>query len=328
MNSKKLLGLILAIVFFLVTAISGVVSAYILNEFWCSFGMEDAFSDTTSQLVNSYDEDLALIYVVGDMYDVGDSFEARISGVYLHQATLAQIEELSYDDNNKGILLYLDTPGGAAQVGDELYLALMEYKEITGRPIYSYIHSMGASAGYYAACATDTVVMNRNALTGSIGTVISLVDYSGLYEKLGIVNYTYTSGDFKSFANEEDQAEQDEIYQGIVDSYFDRFVDVVALGRNMSRSQVLELADGRPFVADQALENGMIDVIGDFNDTLDLIKAETGYDVYYYEFNADLSIFDGIFSPISNIFPKSETQILTELLADQKPMEVLYELQD
>ncbi len=327
MNNKKTGGLIVAAIIFFFTAVSGVISAYIMRDFW-SFLDFSSESGELIEEIQGYDEDIALIYVVGGMYDYGDSFEARISGVYLHQATLAQIDELAYDDNNKGIMLYMNTTGGASQVGDELYLALMEYKELTGRPIYTYMHSYGASAGYYAACASDKIFIERNSITGSIGVIMSTVDYSGLYEKLGIEEKVYTSGDFKHFASEENEAEQDAIYQGIIDEYYSRFVEVVMQGRSMSEQTVLQLADGRIYTANQALDNGLIDEIGDFDYAVNRIYEETGYDVYHYSLVGDLSIFDEIFAAVSNIVPKSDTQVLTELLEDSKPMEVLYVLQD
>ncbi len=324
MNSKKTWGIVLAAVLFLIISISGVVSAYIMQDFWSVFDYDT--TDVLGDTVNTYGEDIAILYVVGSMSDLADTFETRLSGAYMHQATIAQIEEMAADQNNKGILLYLDTGGGVSQVGDELHAALMEYKELTGRPIYSYIHSVGASAGYYAACATDKIVMNRNAITGSIGVTLSITDYTGLYEKLGIEQRNYASGDLKGIVAPEHRSEEDAVYQGLVDEFFEYFIEVVMNGRDMSRQEVLELADGRIYTANQALNNGLVDGIANFDETINLIKEETGYDVYYYPNDSEMPLFDQFFATIQSIFPKSESQILTELLNDAKPMEILYEL--
>ncbi len=327
MNGKKTAGLIIAAIIFFFTAVSGVISAYIMRDFWNILDFSSESGEIIEDL-QGYDEDIALIYVVGGMYDYGDSFEARMSGAYLHQATLTQIEELANDEHNKGIMLYMNTTGGASQVGDELYLALMEYKELTDRPIYTYMHSYGASAGYYAACASDKIFIERNSLTGSIGVIMSTVDYSGLYEKLGIEEKVYTSGDFKYTASQENEEEEDAIYQALIDEYFERFVEVIMQGRSMSEQEVLSLADGRIYSANQAFENGLVDEIGDFDYAMERIFEETGYEVYHYPLYGDLSIFDEIFAAVTNIIPKSDNQILTELLEGSKPMEVLYVLQD
>ena len=83
---------------------------------------------------------------------------------------LDTIDCLINDDKNKGLFIFVDSPGGTVYEADELYLKLCEYKE-SGRPIYAYFAHMAASGGYYIGCAADYIMTNRNCTTGSIGVI-------------------------------------------------------------------------------------------------------------------------------------------------------------
>ena len=107
------------------------------------------------------------------------------------------IDRLMMDDHNRGILLYVDSPGGTVYESEELYDRLQEYRDLTGRPIWCYMAHYAASGGYMAAVASDKIYANMNTVTGSIGVIMSGYDMTGLYEKLGIRYYSITSGDYK-----------------------------------------------------------------------------------------------------------------------------------
>lgn len=94
------------------------------------------------------------------------------------------IDELMDDSNNKGILLYVDSPGGTVYESEELYQKLKEYKETTKRPIWDYMAHYAASGGYMVSMASDKIYANSNTTTGSIGVIMSGYDMSGLYKSL------------------------------------------------------------------------------------------------------------------------------------------------
>ncbi len=323
MNTKKTIGIVIACIILLITGVSGVLAAQTLQEFTSSF---DTAQDEL--LTATYNQDIALVKIIGTIEDTEDDLNAIINSTYRHDATVSQIKELTTNSNNKGIMLYLDTPGGGVLESDEVYLALMEYKETTDRPVYAYMDSMAASGGYYIACAADKIICNRNGMTGSLGVVLGFTDLTGLYEKLGIEQKVYTSGPFKASAPEELQSEEDAIYQSIVDEAYDQFVDIIVSGRNLSEKQVLELADGRLYTPKQALDAKLIDVIGDFDDAVSIVYSETGYEVNHYPLISDFDFFDRLFASASNIIPKSDSQALLEVLNDTEPMELYYVLQN
>ena len=206
---------------------------------------------------------IARIKVIGEISGSASRF-ASSDNAYHHRWTMQTIDTLIGDENNKGICLWLDTPGGAVYESDELYLKLMEYKEKTGRPIYSYMLRIAASGGYYVAAASDEVYANRNAWTGSIGVTIgTLFDVTGFLEKYGVQTETITSGRNKAMGSyyEPLTEEQREIFQSLVDDAYDRFIEIVALGRGMTVKEAVVIGDGRLYTAGQALEAGLIDGI-------------------------------------------------------------------
>ena len=104
---------------------------------------------------------------------------------------------MAEDDRNKGMILYVNTPGGSVYASDELYLKIKDYQETTGRPVYSSMQSQATSGGYYISAPCDKIIANRNCWTGSIGvTMGTFIDISGLLSDLCLL---YTSVPFCRF---------------------------------------------------------------------------------------------------------------------------------
>ena len=254
---------------------------------------------------------LAVVATVGNgpiatdyiaVLDIVGTISENDGYTYDQQYLLDSVEQIMEDHHNLGLILHIDSPGGAVYQIDELYLKLMDYKETTGRPVYAAIESYAASGGYYEACAADKIYANRNAITGSIGVIMGeFVDLSGLLDRLG-VNVSYiTSGANKSMGNSYQPLteEQKVIYQSICNEYYDRFVKIVAEGRNLDERTVRKLADGRIYSASQALQHGLIDGLESFDDTVSRMTADLGYDsidVQYFQYTASYGLLDYILS--------------------------------
>lgn len=216
---------------------------------------------------------VAVLHVEGTITNTRSTGLFATPEEYDHEYLMNAVHSLIGNPNNKGILLYIDSPGGEVYTTDELYLKLLEYKEITGRPIYAYCASMAASGGYYLAVTGDKILMNRNCMTGSIGvTAGTVIDISGFLQENGIKTTSIYVGRNKNMGSyfDEFSDEQKEIYTGILQESYDQFVEVVADGRNMSVEEVTVLADGRIYSPKQALENGLIDGIMGYQETVDL----------------------------------------------------------
>ena len=209
---------------------------------------------------------------VANLYITGVIEEANES--YNQEWLLDTIDELENDQNNVGIMLVIDSPGGSVYEADEVYLALRKYKN-SGKQLWAYFKSIAASGGYYIACAADSIYANRNTMTGSIGVIIGpTFDATALLEKIGVKATSFVSGKNKGMLNFNEPLtdEQKDIVQALVDECYEQFTDIVASARNKSIKEVKALADGRLYTAKQAKENGLIDFIGTLENAEDRMK--------------------------------------------------------
>ena len=231
------------------------------------------------------------------------------------------LDELMDDENNKGILLYVDSPGGAVYESEELYDKLMEYKKITKQPIWTYMAHYAASGGYMASVSSDKIYANKNTVTGSIGVIMSGYDLTGLYKKLGIRYVSITSGKNKDSSRL--TKEQVKIYQSQVDECYEAFVSKVADGRKISKEQVKKLADGRTYTATQAKNNGLIDKISSYDEMQDEMSDKLKTDEFY-EPERKTSLLDELFAKAGSLVPKSEAQVLKETAEECKSGGLMY----
>ncbi len=226
-------------------------------------GIRDALAPDTYEVTTGFGHPyIGTVNVVGEISETASS-------TYNQRYLLNAIDAMMADEDNRGLILYVNTPGGSVYASDELYLKIKQYQSETGRPVYASMQSQATSGGYYISAPCDKIIANRNCWTGSIGvTMGTMLDISELLDNLGIKTHTITSGDNKAMGSsyEAMTEEQKEIFQGLVDEAYDQFVDIVAEGRDMDEETVRELADGRIYTAKQALENGLIDAIGTYEE--------------------------------------------------------------
>ena len=313
MNKKQIGGLIIAAVLFIAVGVSSVLTNT-FSERMLADSMEQILTDSVGFDPPS-DDYIAVVRVEGTIQEQTAAGMFDVPVGYQHITTLDYIDNLMGDGNNRGILLYVDSPGGTVYESEELYLKLKEYKEQTGRPVWDYMAHYAACGGYLISMAADKIYANPNTTTGSIGVIMSGFDMTGLYEKLGIRYVSITSGDFKDSSKMTD--EQIAVYQEQVDEYYNKFVGIVAEGRGMAEEDVKTLADGRVYTANQALENGLVDEISLYEDMTAAMSSELGaYE--FYEPESEISFFSSLFAKVESVIPKSEAQILTETAADME----------
>ena len=226
------------------------------------------------------------------------------------------IDTITYDDANKGIFLAIDSPGGSVYDSDKIYQALMEYKEITGRPIKAGCFSMMASGAYYIAAAADYITAERTADVGSIGVYIEMMDVSELAQKLGVKVDYIRSSENKAMGNMYNPLteEQRAILQSTVDECYERFLDIVQDARGINRNQLRKIADGRTYTATQALNNGLIDEIIECEDSLYAFEDELGVAYEDYPYVAEEAWYSALIGKIIEAIPKSDAQTLKEMM--------------
>jgi len=230
---------------------------------------------------------------------------------YDHEATLKYIRALANNPNDRGILLYMNTPGGTIYHSDELRLALLEYKETSGRPVYAYMAEVCASGGYWISMAADKLIANRMTITGSIGVVSTYFDTSELFENLGIRTVVIDTGEHKSMGaiGTEITPGQETVVRSMIYEYQEFFVQLVSDGRNLDIQAARNIADGRVYTATQAYKLGLIDDINGWDSVLTDFERLTGVTAFYPDLAADTSFFGALTKITSGILPRSEADI-------------------
>lgn len=216
-----------------------------------------------------------------------------------------QIRQATDDPYVSAIILNVNSPGGAVAVSDFLYNEIVQ-AQAEGVKVVTYIKDVGASGAYYLAAPSDAILANPTALTGSIGVIISTLNYQGLFEKYGLKSVVYKSGTHKDLlsATREQTEEEKSILQGIVDENQQRFLKIVTDNRELTAENKDKIADGRIFTAQQAKEVNLIDNTGYFSDALQKTKeiAEVS-DVAIIKYEQPFT-FDQLFSGLGVMLNK------------------------
>lgn len=217
------------------------------------------------------------IAVEGPIFRDGGGWFGPIDSI---ESVLRQVRAASNDPAVRGILLEVDSPGGAVTPCDEIHRALTRFREAGGRQVVVFVRDMAASGGYYIATAADWIVAEPTAIVGSIGVLMEAINWHELSRRLGIDATTVKSGDNKDLFNPFRPVDSNHvaIVQRLIDDSYARFRDLVARGRNLTEAEVKELADGSIFPAARAREEKLIDELGYFEDAVAAMARRLGVD--------------------------------------------------
>lgn len=187
---------------------------------------------------------------------------------------LELLERVRTTDAIKGVIVAIDSTGGATAGGEALYEALLRLSK--KKPTVATMGTVGASAAYMAAIATDHVIARRTTITGSIGVLFQFPEVSGLLDKVGVRMEEVKSAPLKAEPSPFKPASPEAlaVIGSIVRDTYDWFVDIVAERRGLERSDALILADGRIFTGRQALDAKLIDAIGGEEAALDWLATK------------------------------------------------------
>ncbi|MBO1300839.1 MULTISPECIES: signal peptide peptidase SppA [unclassified Enterococcus] len=195
---------------------------------------------------------------------------------YNHEDFLKQIEAIEADENVSGIFLEVNSPGGGVYESAEIANLLNNVRTERDLPMYVSMKNMAASGGYYISAQADKIFATEETVTGSIGVIMSGLNYSGLLEKIGVEDTTVKSGALKDMGSAtRPETEQDHaVLQAYIDNAYNRFVKIVSEGRNKSEDEVKKVADGRIYDGVQAKEAGLVDEIGFPTDALAAMRED------------------------------------------------------
>lgn len=188
------------------------------------------------------------------------------------QAITEQLRRFRKDKGIKAIILRINSPGGAVGPTQEIYREVQRTMET--KNVVASLGGVAASGGYYIAAAAKQIVANPGTITGSIGVIMEFVRFEELLNKIGIKLEVQKSGEFKDIGSphRELTARDKELISALIADIQKQFVEAVASGRNLSLEKTRDIADGRIFSGAQAKELGLVDVLGNFQDAVELAK--------------------------------------------------------
>ncbi len=197
------------------------------------------------------------------------------------------LRELRENDNIKAIVLRVNSPGGSYLASDAIWREVKLASEV--KPVIASMSDYAASGGYYISMACDTIVAHPNTITGSIGIFSILFNVQELMnDKLGLTMDGVATGMYSDLYTSDRPLTDNEksIIQSEVEKNYDTFIRKAAEGRNMSEEALRAIASGRVWSGDQALENGLVDVLGDFNTAVSIAAEKAGiaddYNLRFY----------------------------------------------
>jgi len=202
----------------------------------------------------------------------------RIAVVYLEGVIFdskninEQLKMYGDDSRIKAILLRMDTPGGGVAASQEIAEQVKWLRKEKGKKVVISMGSVGASGGYYIACAADKIYANSGTITGSIGVIAEWVNYSNLLKWAQMQPEVIKSGELKDVGSpmRAITPKEREYLQRLINQMFEQFVSAVAEGRrdHLTREQITLLSDGRVYTGEEALREKLIDGLGNYDAVL------------------------------------------------------------
>ena len=183
------------------------------------------------------------------------------------------LQQARDDDHVRAIVLEIDSPGGEVTASDVIYNRVVKTR--AKKPVIVYMDSLAASGGYYVACGGQYLMANETTITGSIGVIIQTLNYEQLFNKVGLASVVFKSGKFKDMLSgtRPVSPEEREYIQSFVMKTYDKFLGIVAKERNLPADGLRNsIADGRILSGKDALENKLIDGVGQIEDAFGKAK--------------------------------------------------------
>lgn len=207
------------------------------------------------------------------------------SGTVGSKTIVDELKKARNNDRVKAVVLRVNSPGGSFQASDVMWREIKLLAE--QKPVIASMGDVAASGGYYLAMACDTIVASANTITGSIGIFSVLFDLSGFLDnKIGITFdqvQTGEVGDLITFTRPLTEKEKN-IWQKKTNEGYEVFTTKAAEGREMDIADLKRVASGRVWSGSQAIERGLVDVLGGFDDAVNVAVSAAGLEDYRLRF--------------------------------------------
>jgi len=207
------------------------------------------------------------------------------------------IEQADENPKIQAIIFEINSPGGAPVATEEISNAI----EKTNKTTIAWIREIGTSAGYWVASSCDQIVASKMSTTGSIGAVISFLEFSGLIEDYNITYQRFVSGKYKDIGTpfRQPSINEKKQLQEYIDTLHSYFVSAVAKNRNIPEEKVKEMATGMFYLGAEAKDLGLVDVLGGKDEVIDIIEEKHNITAQIVTYEKEIALGDilsGIFS--------------------------------
>jgi protease-4 len=195
----------------------------------------------------------------------------RVEGlIYDAEEWLDQIEEYQKDSSIRGIVLRVDSGGGAVSPSQDLHRAIVETREDYGKVVVVSFGSIAASGGYYIACGADRILTSPGTLTGSIGVYAKFLETKELFEKIGIDYETIKAGKYKTVGSIEREMTEEErtMMQSVIDDTYLQFVEAVAEGRKENMIRLLQHWKSTKTTPEYPFTPDVVEIIRNYQDRI------------------------------------------------------------
>ncbi|MCR4583646.1 MAG: signal peptide peptidase SppA [Prevotella sp.] len=219
---------------------------------------------------NDSGEEIAVYYASGEIIDEITGFLSQGETI-VGSTTAADLEKLANDDNVKAVVFRVNSPGGSATASEQIRHALTLLK--AKKPVVVSMGSYAASGGYWISAGANYIIAEPTTVTGSIGIFGLIPNVSGLVtDKLGITFDGVQTNKFTNWEEElimgKENAEEMKYMQTHVERGYTQFLDIVAEGRKMKRAEVDSIAQGRVWLAKDAIKIKLVDKLGSLDDAV------------------------------------------------------------
>lgn len=193
--------------------------------------------------------------------------------IYSSDEYVRELRALREDESIAGVILRVDSPGGAVAPSQEIYEEVMKFRDIN-KPLVVSMGNLAASGGYYISSPAYKIFANPGSVTGSIGVIMSFTHYYKLLSKIGVDIEVLKAGELKDVGNpNRAMTPKEKAYmQTMLDDIHMQFIEDVSRARNIDADSLIPIADGRVFTGRQAIDAGLIDTLGSYEDAVEYIK--------------------------------------------------------
>jgi protease IV len=232
-------------------------------------------------------ECIAVVELNGEITSSSTAASMFTDGTYGSYELSQKITSLNERDEVGAVLLVVNSPGGSVVASDELYRAVDSLE----KPTVAYFRETAASGAYYLSVPSDYIISEPNAMTGSIGTVMYLTEFSELAEMVGIRDVIIKSGEMKDIGNPLRNMTEHEhaLLQGMVMEAFQDFKSKISKhrGDKIKYPYFNEVLDGRVLSGRMALQAGLVDELGSREDAMMKAAGLAGME---YESASDIEV--------------------------------------